>query len=164
MKSTFFKKVYGETVVEVNLPQKRMIDNLRQLNGLCRSTDTDGCELVFKCSKGGRIRMLSSSISKICIRGSVDVHNGKTVVRFYEVYDHSNALLRWGLLALNVLWLGFHFVFDLDFFWLLLIDLVLCVGAVAGVGLSEKRNAPLDFSVMKDEMMRKIEAAEKWNE
>jgi len=108
--------------------------------------------------------MLSSSISKICIRGSVDVHNGKTVVRLYEVYDHSNALLRWGLLALNVLWLGFHFVFDLDFFWLLLIDLVLCVSAVAGVGLSEKRNAPLDFSVMKDEMMRKIEAAEKWNE
>ncbi len=108
--------------------------------------------------------MLSSGYSKICIRGYVEENNGKTVVRFYEIYDHFNAVVRWGLLALNALWLVFYFVFDVNLFWLFLIDPVLCLGAVFGVGLSEKRNAPLDFSIMKEEVIRKIEAAEKWNE
>ncbi len=163
MKSTFYRKVCGESTITVNLPANQVIDNLRQLSGECRSTDTEGCELLFSCSQDGRISMCSSSLSKICIRGTVEDNNGKTVIKFYELYDHSNAVTRWGLFALNSLWLVFYFIFDFKYFWLFLIWSILLLGAILGVGLSEKRNATIDLPIMKEELLRKIEAAEKWD-
>ena len=61
MKTTIFKEVLDETVIEVNEPLKEVIKKLRAQQGSSRERDSDRNELGFFCTKKGKISVLNSN-------------------------------------------------------------------------------------------------------
>jgi len=163
MKSTFYRKVCAETAIEVTGEADNIIDNLRQLNSRCLSSDADGVQLYFECLKDGRLRIGSLSDSKNCVYGKVESDGKKTVVRLYEVCDYSRVIIRWVIFVLCILLVICGFEFGDFFFLIALLLLGFDFADLIRTGLSEKRNSSIDFSIMKKEIINRIKAAEKWD-
>lgn len=169
MKSTFYRKILDETVLEAGDTPERTIEKLRQQQGVCRTADFDGDPIEFFCSKKGKI-----SVSNIArkrpeydrstyVLGEVTVENDKTVVKIYTVYDRLNYFVRLLCLGLSVV-AG-------------VLALLFAEGAVSVIGLliaivfsislcvssfNEKQTMHTDFEIMKAEIANRVQAVADW--
>ncbi len=94
MRSSWFRKVYGETTVEIKDSVRGVIAKMRQqqreiplrYRGMYGAA-TGKCEGGrFRCSKQGKFAV-RSELDAVGLRGKVYAQNGKTHIRFYEVYE-----------------------------------------------------------------------------
>ena len=148
--SSWWQKIYGETTVEINDSVQGVITKMRQQQ---REGNTD-----FRCSKNGVFRLGSGPLM---LKGKVFLHNGKTIIRFYEAYmpvlgvlfftallvlfpiELINSLL---LFSGHPLWLFYTLDFYADF----------------GGVLSESSQQQL--YLMRKDMLEQIEAIKRWND
>lgn len=190
MKSTFFTKVLDETVLELDVPVGETIQKLCAQVDYNRSTDSLENPVIFRCDKKGRLRVegwntgysktsrsLSSPDRAYYLLGRVLEENGKTKIKVYAVHDRLMMFLRWitPLLCLLVvvafLVIGREAFFSmpldiktLGFFLLLVLMFVADFVRCCWFTLKEKKNQTPDFELMKNEVVRKVEAVRRWDE
>lgn len=179
MESNFYTKILDETILEVYEPIEETIDKLRAQAGKCRETDCYGQELEFICTKKGKIRVenlsaknnhseTSSRIYYVC--GEVVEENEKTKVKIYSVHDKSTVIFRHCTIAIHLIvfavYLFFVFssqnisikeIFGIFLFILLLLPINLLT-------VKEKQNKNTDLEIMKNEIIKRVEAIKRWDE
>lgn len=151
MRSAWWRKVYGETTVEIKDTVQGVITKMRQQQ---RERDTD-----FRCSKNGSFRVRSGSLM---LKGKVFTQNEKTMIRFYEV--HIPALDVLCALAAIVLFpvvllISLFELFQGDVVWAF--DTLNFLGAFSG-SISESNQQQLYR--MRNDMLEQIEAIKRWDE
>ena len=116
------RKRVEETVVELKTDYRTALSRLRQLDGVCRNTDTDDYALRFCVYRNGRIGVANAtsmgrrySTRSAFLSGGLYAEEGKTKA---VVYTYSSAVARavnaayftvlvlLGFLVLTVAWLG----------------------------------------------------------
>ena len=81
MRSSWWRKVDGETTVEIKDSVRGVITKMRQQQDASKD-----CGRRFRCTKRGRFS-LRDDFGTVGLRGGVYTQNGKTYIRFYEVYE-----------------------------------------------------------------------------
>ena len=172
MKSTFFNEILDETTIQVNDSYQDTINKLRLQNGLCRKTNFDEEKLRFKCSKKGKIIVDNNSLLsyiggyKYYAAGEVLVEDGKTVVKVYSINARYRVIFH-SLIAvlLTLLFIASFSLFILNRSILRLLK-TLCVFIFAAVDIwgviSEVRRIGVNLDLMKDEIIKRVEAINHW--
>ncbi len=151
MRSTWWRKLYGETTVEIKDTVQGVIAKMRQQQ---RERDTD-----FRCSKNGNFRVRPGSLM---LKGKVFAQNGNTMIRFYEV--HMPVLDVLCALAVVVffpivLLLSLFELFHGHVVWA--VDTFDFLGAFSG---SPSESTQEELYHMRNDMLRQIEAIRRWDE
>lgn len=100
-------KIIDEITIEVDESYQETISKLRQQNGKCSVTDSNQQNLMFYCSKKGKMGIVNADyfgrrhvyIDRFCLNelrartyyvmGKVLNENNKTVVKIYSVYSRA---------------------------------------------------------------------------
>lgn len=186
MKSNIFKDVLEEITLEVNENKEETIAKLRLQMGFCSSQDSDDDQLFFWCTKKGKLGFFTQPTressplpyfyyynmdSRIySVRGKVLSENGKTVVKLYSVYNRLNSALR--LIDLVTTFLVLALVFVIKGFTrvesppgdlLKLVGALILAGVSTFIFTSEKRNKYSDLELMKQEVINRVKAVDRWD-
>lgn len=108
MKSSLFRKILKEDVIEVNKSVRDTIQCLEEQSGICREEISDDIRLEFNCSKKGKLsvfyayndirrnyglaRAIDKSLCQYTVAGQVMEENNKTVVKITSVYRKTGLL------------------------------------------------------------------------
>ena len=168
MRSSWWRKVYGETTVEIKDSVRGVITKMRQQQ---RETSTryygvygeatGRCEeRRFRCSKKGTFTV-RCEMDALGLRGKVFAQNGKTYIRFFEVYEPL-----WTVLWIILILLLLPFVLACYLYELLtgniqelMLDIVWDYRVIRSV-----RGRKEALSVLREDMIRQIEAIRRWDE
>lgn len=175
MKTTIFKEVLDETVIEVKGPIKEVIKKLRAQRGSSRERDSDRNELGFFCTKKGKIMVLNSNNGRpnartFYITGKVCEQDGKTVVKFYSVKNRETAFVII-MYALLVILVGAYFVaktvseYEIVPSDLLLIVPIVVLALTLFVPIKKAhKHKEADLEIMKQIVINRIEAIKRWDD
>ena len=102
MKTTIFRKVINEELIEVNKSVPETIKCLRQQIGGSHNTIPNDMGIFFECSKNGKISMYSyfkqyrglRNLDIYYVSGNVISKDNKTYVKIISVYKKTDILLR----------------------------------------------------------------------
>ena len=175
MKSNLFQKVLDCTEVEVNCSYQTTVDRLRELCVVGRNTDHNDSPYIFSCNKKGSFLVTvdrRGRDSAYGVEGRVVEENGKTKVKIYSVYNRLRRfydILVCGVGIISVLWIAIGllmgegvFKIDGEFYkFLLLIPLLI---AFIVNCIKEEKSGSQSIEKMKQEVLNRIEAVERWDE
>lgn len=174
------RKQVEETVVELKTDYPTALSRLRQLDGVCRNTDTDDYALRFCVYRNGRIGVADAtsmgrrySTRSAFLFGGLYTEEGKTKA---VVYTYSSAVARavnaayftilvlLGFLVLTVAWLGSN---PSPLGWVgvgtFAAALVVTVGGwMIHFGQTEY-DATEDARRMREEAVRRLKAIDEWD-
>lgn len=174
-----FVDVLEESAVESQVSVKETIERLRTMRGGCRHQDTDGFGLVFDCDRKGRIRVgdpidrgrYRNYDRSYYVVGEVVSENEKTVVKMYGVRQRGTKFWAWvELLMYAVFVIGYitvKLLYDIPF---ALQDglVILFLGGISGMVFyrlhREVKNLDADFGIMKQEIINRVDAVNRWDE
>ncbi len=177
MKFPKFYDILDETVVEVETDFYTTVERLQSMQGACRNTDADQCVLSFLCTPKGKLRVdtVSRRTNRLnFVVGEVVEENGKTLVKVYCVHDRSEKKVR------NVIWTVYALVFvAFVLFGVSALkqgahmtpkDIGTAVAFFALLAIipfrtaRETQNQPADLETMKNEMLNRVHAVDRWDE
>lgn len=181
MKSTIFTKVIDKTTLEVNESFKDTIDKLRAQQGVCRETDTEGNKLEFSCSKRGKLMVSntreygSSSRSAnnrmYYVYGKVIRDDEKTKVAIYTVHDRTVIYSRYFSIIFDFLYLIFTvimlFLYKAAIKEIILMFLAVVTLSIFPIVFSsrlEQKYKEKDIEIMKNEIIKRVEAIKRWDD
>jgi len=109
MKTTIFKEVLNEELIEVDKSVPETIKRLQETCGISRPSQKEEMNICFKCSKKGKIFVTRHFEQHRDIRGlylyyvygEVISKDNKTYIRIISVYKKSDIWLRFLLLILS---------------------------------------------------------------
>ncbi len=179
---TFGDKVLEEQTFDVQANLFTAIERLRETEDWDCETDTLGNPLQFGCNKKGKFvvysaprRRRSTSARLVDDRiyylaGKVTAENGKTVVKLRTMRDHGALLGCILTIALYVAYVVLLFEFLVGM-W----QLILCVAIGSAIFVSHLwrmvahllahlHNKKFDVEIMKEEVVHRIKAIDKWEE
>lgn len=179
MKSNFYTEILDKTVLEVDELFEETIDKLQAQAGKCRETDCYGNELEFICTKKGKIRVenlnaknsrseKASRIYYVC--AEVVEENQKTKVEIYSVHDKSTVFFRHFTIALHLIVFAVYLLFifsDKNILIKELLGIFLFILMLLPINLltvKEKQNKNADLEIMKNEIIKRVEAIKRWDE
>lgn len=168
--------VLEETTIEVGIGFSETVDRLCQQNGLCRETDKYGENLYFRCDEKGRISVndISDKVTSrsrfYYVLGEVTEQDGKTAVKICSVYDKSgkyNRLVLSGFyifagVAYTAVMLAVKSLTKTDLLAVIGLSLLAAVNIFSGRRERQSKNE--DFETMKNEIVKRVRAAEKWDD
>jgi len=176
MKIRRCERVLQETTVELSVDLPTALDRLQQLQGICQDTDSDQQVLHFICSDKGLLWIVdasrrSSVYRSYIVRGEVYVQDGVTKATVYEIHDRSSKYYNIILLVISLLVYAAMLFFYLDYsalfsaynLLLLAMPTVMLVATVLRMRKLEK-NKESDLIVQRDELLRRLEAVERWDD
>jgi hypothetical protein len=177
MKSTLFRRLSDETVVEVKLPRHVLIDRLLKLSGACSETDSAGDRLVFYCSKKGRLSVESYSghgsynfYHPCYVAGEVLTEQDKTVVKVYTVHRRFYRTAFFILIVLLSLYLMLRALLTTpskDLFAPLAIgglSVAVFIAIIFSSFSKATKNRDADIEKMRQEVLNRLEAARRWED
>lgn len=183
MKSNIFIKVLDETTIEVDVNYNDMLYRLRCLQGWCRDIDGIGrVNLTFLCNRWGRMRVDNipnrnkSDADDIFVRsyyvkGRVINKNGKTVIKIYSVHNRLREFSSYFVFLLTLLILAVFGVLKLytmqpfSYREIILAGLLLLTSLIPiFITTHEDDNYVEILEKLKNEMLKRIEAARRWND
>ena len=176
MKIRRCERVLQETTVELSVDLPTALDRLQQLQGICRDTDSDQQVLHFICSDKGLLWIVdasrrSSVYRSYIVRGEVYVQDGVTKATVYELHDRSSKYYNIILLVISLLVYAAMLFFYLDYsalisaynLLLLAMPTIMLVATVLRMRKLEK-NKESDLIVQRNELLRRLEAVERWDD
>ncbi len=177
MKRSKYKQILDETSITLKESRNVVIDRLIQQNGSCRSNDTYGGYLCFRCDKNGRFRVDDSGNSRYSdryrthyVEGEVLEENGKTVVKIYSVHSKMLKIVRYVTTIIAAIYCICAFILMSYLDSGISTKLVVAVLPVAFVYFivfsrmnKESKNKSVDFEIMKQEVINRVEAVKLWD-
>ncbi|MBQ7302377.1 MAG: hypothetical protein IJW89_02205 [Clostridia bacterium] len=183
MKFSKSTKILDKQVIDVRETREKTIERLMAQRGRCRESDSQGTPLGFSCTEDGEFTIYNSVSRKsgnrvrmYSVRGEVFSENGKTKVAIYTVH-HRPA--RWGkwvtLFAALLIW-GWYILqalFSPPEADTSVLTRYILVGSLVTVGIiiaafstnkKEEQFRTQDIEIMKNEIVRRIEAVEHWDD
>lgn len=151
------------------------IDKFMQMQGLCREEINDYLRIEFYCTKKGKITVTNPPSKHIehtystALYGEVIEQDGKTYVLYNTVYSHYNNILK----IISLVMLTVMCVFAIAFAFAdserkapYIIFVLCCVLFIFQLinTLREKKNTPRDSEIMINELEKRVEAVNKWDE
>lgn len=178
MKSNLFVKVLDETTLELDESLKTTIGRLMAQSGKCRETDKEGDSLFFDCTEKGRLIVKPIGYGRSAhsdpiyfVRGEVFEENGKTKVSIYTVHDRTAVFFRWIEILLCVLAIVAHFlvlsIAEVPFEKQFLVLPTILIGTIVFLLYrikNEKTYMPHNIDIMKNEIIKRVEAVKRWND
>lgn len=178
MKNSCFAKILDKTVIESSENLQVTIDRLRMQQGPCRDLDNRDFLLDFICTKKGKIhiddagsRHLNNYSRIYSVRGEVFSEDGKAKVAIYTVYNRLAALYRASTIIDLVLILAVSIlgVCLTDLPLIATIGGPLLLGGVVIVSFlmraaKEHQQRDSDTEIMKNEIIRRVEAIKRWDD
>ncbi len=178
MKSNLFIKIIDETTLELDESLKTTIGRLMAQSGKCRETDKEGDSLFFDCTEKGKLIVKHFKYNNITsekqiyyVRGEVFEENGKTKVAIYTVHDRTTVFFRWIEILLCVLMFVAHFlvlsIAEVPFEKQFLVLPTILIGTIVFHlyrTKNEKTYMPHNIDVMKNEIIKRVEAVKRWND
>lgn len=182
MKSTFFTKIIDTTEIEVKADYNVTIERLKIQQGKCRETDSRHINLEFMCHDDGRFCVCNCSRHKkrrefnrlYSVIGQVETEQDKTKVKIYSLYNrwyHIDQIFTAILFPLLVLSVGIKFYSEYFIEYgftsvpiFLVIYLLLCIYLFPSKIFKEKRNKTKDLEIMKNEIIKRVKAVDKWED
>ncbi len=178
-KSNRFYEVLDETVVEIDLPLHKAIAYLQEQSSVCHIEDSSREDIGFFCQENGNIFVYNQTGYRVC--GRVVSENGKTVAKLYAIREKGVGVVRIIPIALCLLYyIGFIAVYlynrheipdNPEIIRALTAPLIVGPAILCGAALitikrthHEKKNHTADLDTMKQEMLRRIRAIERWDE
>lgn len=175
MKSNLFRKVLDCTEVEVNCSYQTTVDRLCELCGEGRNTNYNDINYMFYCNKKGSFWITTDRRgrdSTYGVEGKVVEENGKTKLkiysvynkycRFYDVFVYGIGVISVFGIVIGLLMSGEVFKIDVEFYKFLLLIPLLIAFIVNSV--QEEKSSPHSIEKMKQEVLNRIEAVERWDE
>ncbi|HIZ17407.1 MAG TPA: hypothetical protein H9675_07590 [Firmicutes bacterium] len=182
-------KIIDELTMEVDESYQETINKLRQQNGKCAVTDSNQRNLMFYCTKKGKMGIIETDyfghrrfyidhlwLSELRSRtyyvtGKVLTENGKTVVKIYSFYSRAFLSNRIFGILLNVVFIVFLFailflsgnpitVKDI----LIIIALGLIFSVFDFAIFKELKNKETDLEIMKNEIIKRVNAIKRWDD
>ncbi len=179
MKSTIFKKIIDETTIEVNESFDVTVARLRQQQGMCRETDSLGIDLEFQCDKKGKLCICHFSRHRkkrefnriYCVSGEVVTENNKTKVKIYTIHNKYYlamsvifAIIEFVLVLLYILSISFSIYEPSKKDILIAILGIFAVVYPLHRDSIERRNKDIDLEIMKNEIVKRVTAIDKWDD
>ncbi len=177
MKSTIFAKIIDETTIEVQESFDVTVERLMQQQGICRVTDSYGRDLEFLCNKKGRVRVCHYSLRRerreynriYCVVGQVITEDNKTKVKIYSVHNRGYIVASIITIILNVLFVPLYILAISTSYYTpskkdILIAILLILAPVYSMHLisEEKGNKYHNLEIMKNEIIKRVKAVDKW--
>ncbi len=174
MKSTKAKEILEETSLTLKESRADVISKLMQMQGCCRNEDSQKETLFFSCYKDGTFYVNTNYRRRenktYYIQGEVVEENGKTIIKIYSVHEKTNVVFRFITLAFILLCIIgiilLYFYADI----LLAKELFASIATFAVVliiflykGKNEVKNKNVDFDIMKQEVINRVEAVKNWD-
>ena len=180
MKSTIFREVINEELIEVNKSALETIQYLREQSIVSHISKPDNIRVYFKCSKKGKISVVSGfgphrDLSGFCyiyyVYGSVISKDNKTYVKITSVYKKSDIWLRSLLLVLLILiapiLLLLKTYIEVTFFVPALIAsfIVFFIGIIDFIKTTSfrKRDGLVIVTLMENEIKKRVQNIEHWD-
>ena len=182
MKSNIFIKVLDEATIEVDVNYNDMLYRLRCLQGWCRDIDEISASLAFLCNKWGRMRVDNIPnrtrrdsdnlfVRRYYVKGRVINKNGKTVIKIYSVHNRLREFSSYFVFLLTLLILAVFGVLKLytmqpfSYREIILAGLLLTASLIPiFITTHEDDNYVEILEKLKNEMLKRIEAARRWND
>lgn len=164
MKTVFYRKILSEQTFQVKTRIHDIVQRFQHLDEINGSNDTGNNKLKFQCSPNGSFKIGSLGYSRYMIFGELLEENGKTSVKLFEVCDYSRIIIRWLILLVLALVVAFNILVLKDYFNAITGSFVVWLGVVIKTTFNERKNKVPDLETMKEEILRRIETVEKWND
>ncbi len=183
MKFSKSTEIIDKQIIEVRETREKTIERLIEQRGMCRESDSQGTPLGFTCTEDGELAVYNAVSRRsgnrdrmYSVRGEVFSENGKTKVAIYTLHHRS---ARWGkwitLFSALIVW-AFYILRAL--FWEPEVDTsvmtrYILVGSFVMVGIiiiafstnkKEGQYKTQDIDIMKNEIIKRIEAVERWDD
>ncbi len=178
MKSTFLTEIIDEVTIEVDGSYSETINKLRLQTGVCYVTDSNNTELLFKCSKKGEMSIENNVGKKNLLNGrayyvigKVLVENDKTIVKVYSIYSRFDLLSRFFAVAVYLITSLLYFIIklksgnpisDKNIFFALALGAFIAVISLSST--KEIHNNTSDLEIMKNEIIKRVEAIKRWED
>lgn len=163
MKLDIFRKIIDTNTFTIKGNISETISKFQQMGQTSNAKDNEGIALKFACSENGNFRIRSKGYSRYYICGDMKQESGKIVITLREVCDYTMVLLRWVLLIALAAWVVFRILTN-GIPPVSLVAFVALLIAVLKTTFNEKKNASLDLDIMKKDLIKTIEAVERWDE
>lgn len=176
----FYKgqQILEETVVYSPDTFSGTVEKLQAQSGVCYVTDSGKTSLEFSCTDKGDI-FITNNVSRksdyyhreYYVRGEVTEENGRTAVKIYSVREKANVAYRYFSIILDAVFLAVYFIIKAVIKApLSYVDMaVVAVAVLFSVALgrstaNESSNGPADLEIMKNEVIKRVEAIKRWDE
>lgn len=172
MRKTLFETIYYEEFITVNVEKNELIGKIREMQGFCTSDDANDNALSFSIDKKGAFAITSPHLNSYSharsnyLKGKVIASKNDTSIVYMKCL-HSNIgfLCGIGIMGLLICVLLFCIIYA-GFSWLFLF-----LGSIFGViflpkilrSTNEDADKFADFEIMKEEILKRIEAVENWD-
>jgi hypothetical protein len=165
-----------ETAVELNIPYHIVVQRLQQVQGTCSVTDSADESLYFSCDKSGNFtvdndnphsfRRRHTALSPYYVSGEVVAENGKTVVKFRCVHRSAGKVDLAVMLVGDLILLALYFLLNpITKASLILPAMFVILSASTLLSFFKKQtNGDTDTTLMKQEVLNRIEAVKRWEE
>ncbi len=178
MKNTIFTKIIEQSELEIKTDCKTAIERLKAQQGICRETDSRQVTLEFLCHDDGRICVCNYSRNKprrdpnrlYSVIGQVTEENGKTKVKIYSLFNRTNYILSAVAAILYMVVFALYFV---TAYKAGIVpgtkDLYLLIFSVFAILLyplrfrKQERDKANDLYIMKQEIIKRVNAIDKWD-
>ncbi len=179
MKSTIFTKIIDEETIEVNESFAVTIERLKQQQGVCRETDSRQIPLEFFCHDDGRVCVCNYSRHRLrreynrlySVVGEVISEEGKTKVIIYSLYSRINFIF---FIIAAVLFLPSILIYVLFAYTADAVPSAMTLYAItfgiASIVLfpwnhtRQIKNKNSDLEIMKNEIIKRVKAVDKWDD
>lgn len=161
------------SIIDSKLDSKTLIERLRAMTDVSRSTDKSGKTVVVHVEKNGKFSVDSDNNRAVFVSGSIYDENGKARILIEENYmpatKFQNILYIVATLLITALYLILKPVSP-DFAkanMFNLIALIIVAYSLINQLLTNRKNlanALEDLKTMKGEVIRRVRAAEKWDD
>ena len=180
MKTTIFRKILNEELIEVNKSVAETIQFLCKLSTPSKQALPNDTGIYFDCSKKGKITV-NYSVNTSSFRnpenmyplyevhGRVLSKDNKTYIKISTVYNKYNLFLQCFFKILGVLMLPLYILsriplekFNLPFFIILTI-ITICIFLTFYTPISQQRSRGLTLlPLMEKEIKKRVETIEQW--
>ncbi len=179
MKSTFFTKIIDKTEIEIDTSYSLTIQRLKAQQGICRETDSRDIKLEFLCHNDGRLAVCNLSRHKkrlesdrlYSVVGEVTEGENKTKITIYSIYNRGYLLSDFipfiCIPTLIVFCLCTAFLSNYEFTTVQLYSMlfgIISLILLPGRRHKEKRNKTRDLEIMKNEIIKRVNAIERWDD
>lgn len=183
MKFSKSTEIIDKQVIDVRETREKTIERLMAQRGRCRESDSQGTPLGFACTEEGEFAIYNSvsrrsgnRVRMYSVCGEVFSENGKTKVAIYAVHHRPARRGKWVTLFATLIiwgWSVLQALFSPPEADTSVLTRYILVGSLVMVGIiiiafttnrKEEQFRTRDIEIMKNEVIKRIEAVERWDE
>lgn len=178
MKKKLFEKYFDHEVHTINLSRKTVIERMRQMNGNCRNEDSEGWHFQFHCNKRGNFFVDRAGDNgttpdynnAFFVRGRIFEENNQTKIEFCSVQIKGSKFDMYFSAVFSVISfiaiIAVLILTKIEFTSKLLVCVLLMAFNVAYPFFrtrNEFNHKDVDLTNMRAEVLRRIDAVNKWD-